>query len=434
MNRKHLTKIAGGAAALGLAATALTGCGGGSASAPTGGGDGETDTITLLTFFDPAGTSGRETGFKQVVDAFTAETGITVEYTTFPWDRLESQLLLSVQSGRAPDVAFVRDRSLEQLIAAGALESLNPRIDADLDADYIDDFVTLQGTTADDEVYGFPISVVGTALYLREDMLASAGVSAPATWDEFVAVGEAVQTPATKGFLFNGSQTQPNQLDFLQSLIEGRGGQVLDEDGRAAFNSEAGVEAFEFLKASVFDYEISPADVSTLSYDQVTDSFNAGRGAMTINGSHRYSVLSDGVGAENLGVSMIPGMTADAPSPTVVSSWSLGIPQGAQYSDAAWQFIEFFSSAEQVLEYAKASGEVPSKKSVLEDPFFADREVTRFFSEYIAEYGSPAVVGPANTQLNDIIARTVQRVVSSADSDVQALLDAAAAEYDAIVD
>lgn len=428
--RKRRTKVVGFIAAVGLIVTALSGCGGANTTESTGDGN---KTIRLLTFFDPAGTSGRETGFKQVVDSFTEETGIEVEYVSLPWDKLESQLLLSVQSGKSPDVSFVRDRSLEQILAAGALESLNTRIDRDVDADYVDDFLTLDGSTADDEVYGFPISVIGTALYSRADLLDGVGLDAPATWDEFVDAGKAMQSSSTAGFLFNGSLTQPNQLDFLQSLIEGRGGEVLDDDGRAAFNSDAGIEAFSFLKDAVYKYQISPSDVSNLSYDQVSDTFAAGRGAMTINGSHRYSVLSETVGADNLMVSRIPGETVNSPSPTVVSSWNLGIPQGAVNADAAWKFIKFFSSPAQVLSYAKASGEVPAKKSVLEDSFFADKDLTRFFAEYIAENGTAAVVGPANAQLNDIIARTVQRVVGSPDSNVRELVEAAAKEYNALL-
>lgn len=396
--------------------------------------DGEADSIELLTFFNRDGDGGREIGLAKVVDRFTEETGIDVNYKVFPWEEIESQLLLAVQSGNAPDVVFVRDRSFEQEIQADALMPLDSWIEESVDSAYMEDFLNLEATTSEGSVYAFPLSYIGTSLYLQKDVLEESDLEVPTTWDELIAFGEDVSSSDGSGFLFNGSKTQPNQLDFLQSMVMSFGGNILDTSGKAIFDDEAGYKSFQLLQDFVYKYEISPSSVSTMSYDAVTDSFAAGKSAMTITGSHRYSTIEEGLGEGNIVLAPIPGAGEGSPAPSVLSSWSLGIANGAESPDAAWQFIKFVSEPEQVLEYAKESGEVPSKGSILDDPFFDDKDVVRFFADYINENSVAASVGPKNPELNDIVAEAVQKITGSASVDVRSVVDDAVAEYNALLD
>lgn len=395
----------------------------------------EGKTIELLTFFSSTGTSGREVAFKQIVDNFTEETGIEVKYTTVPWNEVDTQVILSEQAGNSPDVSFIRDKEFARHMQVGSIKPLDEYIAADLTEEEIQDHLNWKMGEYEGKKYVFPTSYIGTALYMRADLLKEKGLKAPKTWEEFVEVGKAINSKETVGYLFGGSPAQANQLDWLQSFIVDRGGQVLDEKGKASFDSQAGIEAFEFLKRVIHEEGITPLDAASTTYDGVTDAFAAGRAGMIIEGSHRYTVVADALGKENVQVGMIPGINAGEFSPTVISAWTLGIPKGSKHSDEAWEFIKFFTSAESSLTYAKISKEVPTRQSVVEDEFYnsPDQEITKFFVDYINKNGVVATAPQTAKELNNIIAETIQAVILDKNSDVEALVKQAAENYNKIV-
>lgn len=395
------------------------------------------DSITLQTFLEPGADSPRERAWGQIVERFEEETGISVGTNLMPWEQVDRQLILSVQAGNPPDVSFVRDKSFELHMQANSLMPLDEFIERDLSSDDIDDYITHETSGwYDGSKYTIRMHNTPVALYMRRDIMNEAGIDVPQTWDEFIDAAEAFTEFGVAGFAFAVSPDQPAALDYIQPMIEGFGGQVLDGDGAAAFHGEAGIRTFELLKSLRFDHGVTPQGIETMRYDDVTDAFAAGQVGMIIEGAHRFDRIAGALGRENIHLARIPGPTADAPSPTSISGWTLGIPRNSPNPEAAWELIKFATGVEGQTIHTIEGGQLPERASVLNDPHFdsPEGEVIGWFVDYMNEHGVLAVNPADFAELSELISISLQEAVSSVDSDVGRILEAAAREYDSLGD
>lgn len=395
------------------------------------------ETITIQSFLDPEGDSPREVALAEIVETFTAETGIEVEFRLFPWQEMDPQTRLSVEAGNPADVVWTHPTQLNSNVTGGVLQPLTEFANRDLDQSTQDDYTMWEETIRDGDKYAFFTSATPRAIYLRRDWMEEAGVNPPRTWDEFIEVAKALAIEGRDGYLFGGSPAQPNQANMiLQYMIEGRGGRLLDDDDRATFDSDAGIETFSFLRAVVHDHGITPRAAATMSYDEMSDAFDAGRVGMIVDGSHRYERHANAVGEENIELVRIPSNDPDQPSPTTVTGWALGIPTGAANPEGGWRFIKHFTSAESQLLNAQVAGEVPIRASTAEDPYFdtSDGAVMGWWIDYLAA-GNSMTVGPEHfDQLNEILAASIQEVILDENRDIEEILTNAANEYNSLLD
>jgi len=287
----------------------------------------------------------------------------------------------------------------------------------------------------DNKKYAFATSFILVGLYIRKDLLSKAGMEPPKTWDDFVKVAKGLNSPTVYGYLFGGSPSQLNQLDWLQLMIEGRGGKVLDDKGRAVFDSKPGIDTFKFIKACVFDNKIVPNNAITLRYDDVTDLFASGRAGMILEGSHRYSKITSALKSENVLITLIPGVDAENPSPSTISTWDLAIPKGSKSPEEAWEFIKFFTSNESQFLYSKISGEIPTRKSAADDPYFKSSEgaMLGWWIKYLNEKGTLAVNTDTFQELTECMAAALQEVLKSSNSNVEEIVKNSVKRYNSIV-
>jgi multiple sugar transport system substrate-binding protein len=390
--------------------------------------------IVHWSLLNPEGKSLREVALKEILGKFKAQTGITVTVQTLPWQELGTKLIAAVQAGNPPESSRVNIYTLKMILKADALVNLDPYLQKTFpDAqrkDFIVDFtapVIVNGSK-----WSMQIETTPKALFIRKDWLAKAGLKTPKTWAELVEVGKAVTGGGKWGYMFNASKTQLNQVETIfQPHIHGRGGQLLDASGKGAFNSEAAVKSYQFLSDCVHKHKITPAQVIAMTYDEVTDAFKAGRVAMIQEGSHRYSDLVKAIGAENLEIAKLPSDDPKVPSPTIITGWGFGIPRGSKNPDAAWEYLKYYIGPEAQEINARVAGSLPTRKSVLDRPFFQTKEAAymRWWMDYAAERGEIVINVPTFTQLNEALVDALQQVLNSPSANIKPILDDAVKRY-----
>ena len=394
----------------------------------------EEKTISLLGFLKPGGESPREEAAGELLKKFTEKTGYGLTTEIVGWEQIEPKLLLAVESGDPPDVAFVRMQSLSIEANADALMPLDEFIDRGLDEATKEDCLMWDGIgTYDGKKYALPMSIIPYGLYVRDDIFKEAGITEdPKTWDEFMDVAKKVNSNGASGFLLWGSAAQPAAVDYLQPMVESFGGKLLDENGKAVFDSPEALKAFHLIKDMVFDAKIVPSNVASLKYDETSDMFTAGRAAMYWDGSHRSSKYVEGIGAENLRLIPFPSETGEVPGPSYIGYWALGIPKNSKNPEIAWEYIKNFVEAENQAIYAKISGEVPIRKSAMEDEFFETDENgqrIKWFVDYVSENGTIGVAPVDFSNLSEILSLAVQQIITDENSDVEAIVKQACEEY-----
>jgi multiple sugar transport system substrate-binding protein len=101
-------------------------------------------------------------------------------------------------------------------------------------------------------------------LWYRSDLLTSAGIQPPTTWDEVRTAAKQLSRPGKYAMAFAGD---PFGWQILLALMIGNGGGIFSTDGKVAIVTARNREAGQHVQDLVRDGSISPAAVSMTSDD-----------------------------------------------------------------------------------------------------------------------------------------------------------------------
>jgi multiple sugar transport system substrate-binding protein len=364
LTRRQFLKAAGIAGA----GVAVGGCGGAGrpliATGPALGDnyDGPPVTISYWNGF----TGGDGPAMRQLVDDFNAgQDRITVEQNTVRWQQYYQRATAAIHAGKGPDVGALH---IEQLGTLAARQTVNP----------LEDVVDELGVGPDDypeqvwergeydgHRYGIPFDVHSLASYRNLDLLEQVGVdAAPATADELrqqltALVDAGVPTPFWMPNLW------PAHLIFL-SLLWQFGGEPYAEDGsRATFDSDAGVEALQWMRRQIDD-GFSPQNVAI---DSQYTAFKNGEGAFTWDGIWQINDLQTTAPDLRWGIAPVPQI-GDQPAVWANSHQLVIFRTRAPDDDrllAAKAFVKYL--AEQSSAWS-AAGMIPARNDAREAPEF----------------------------------------------------------------
>ncbi len=281
---------------------------------------------------------------KMLRTVFKTLTGITVNIDTVRYEEYVEYLLTS---GTQYDVC-----ALDQIWAAdlASRDLLIP----------LDDFITRpmrrdlspglkEAFVYQKKTWGMPFLLNLQFLFYNNRMLEDAGFSTPPTSLEMMA--GYMRTMKKKGVVeypwtdaWQSAESLVTEFVWLLGAFEG---QLFDADGQPAFDQEAGVQALGFMKM-LLDEELAPPVI--LHQDELTakDDFLAGRAAFTSNWLFLHGLLKTSPDTAIAGdgrISLLPASaSATAKTASVASVQGLAILSATDQKDAAWQWIQFFTS------------------------------------------------------------------------------------------
>jgi multiple sugar transport system substrate-binding protein len=394
--------------------------------------------VRYWTFLDPKDPGPRSVAQTQIIDAFHKKyPNIEVTIELAPWQTADGQVIQAAQAGRGPDVVKLYSMRLTQHIPAQTILPLN---------DYV---VSWSQKVRDDFLYdwnatvwnGKKMSFFGEhrviVFWYREDWLKEAGLKdPPRTWEAVAEAAKATTRGDRRwGYIqaLSRSHNAANLMEMFIPAILGYGGEFLGEKDRALFNGPAGVKVFEWLADMVYKHKAMPAGAVALNPDTMLDGIKAGTYGMSANGSHRVVSAQAGKGVgRNLLTAPMPSPDPGRPSPAVVAGQTLCMGKFCTDRDAAWKFIEHMISPEMELINAKVGGEMPSRKSTYDDPWFRspDAELMRSWKEYILKRNLGVKYPEKFVTLSDFLAEAVQQVITSR-RPAKAALDEAAKKWHA---
>jgi multiple sugar transport system substrate-binding protein len=295
---------------------------------------------------------------EDALNAFMADSGITVEIQSVQMADLYSRVQVSAAAGEAPaDVIFITEEGPSNVVATGNMLPLNDLIEmSDLDTD---DFEKLDFWTVDGNVMAIPTYLQLVMMDYNAARLAEAGFDAgPTTWAELreqaVAIKEA------------GVDDHPIAFGAISwswwLMALSMGDPMFDEDLNPVFADEGSKsrEAMALLK-TFFDDELISPEILAGSINQ-------------------HALFWSGVGTfhqawqGSLAVANNPDRSQQAPDskylvlPEAGNTWSfpagIGISVDSENVDAAWEFIKWYVSAGTQTDIYNAFGLYPSRVSV----------------------------------------------------------------------
>jgi ABC-type glycerol-3-phosphate transport system substrate-binding protein len=181
-----------------------------------------------------------------------------------------------------------------------------------------------------------------------------------------------------------GKQSIEAAAKFLD-VVQQAGGSVLDADGNVVFDSQATIDAFNFLLGIQYEDQSSPPGAPGFDNPDTHNLFMQGKLAMAPNWPYMYGLASDEANSQVVGqfkVALQPGQTEDKQSAQVFS-WGYGINAASQHKDEAYQFVEWATDTDMLVRLGKAFTN-PVPRASAGEAIQADTEVTAEQKDAIA--------------------------------------------------
>lgn len=315
--------------------------------------------------------------FKPHLLAFEEETGIKVEYDSYPFrDLLETIEIRQEAKDTEVDLILVD----APLTASYALRGMIKPLDPYFTQEEIRE--TWHDTTADagywdDNFWSAPLNNSGQILYYNKDLLMEAGIEFPSieiderwTWEEIVEAAKLIRNPQEGiwGFSFR----QINRYYQIQVLPEsiGGGSGVNETGNRAVLTNKEWIEAFTFYHKLFEEWDISPRGFTPL---ETAEQFQAGKiGFMVGDLFFINNFVKSGI---NFGVAPHPYFSQGKPA-TPTHSFHMSIWAHTQQEEKAAQLLKYLTVDPELNQHwFEEIGYFPAHRKVLafinESPLYA---------------------------------------------------------------
>ena len=360
-----------------------------------------------------------------------AHPGVRVEVQQIPLTATHEKLLTAFAGDALPDLCQLGNTWVPEFAALGALEPLQPYVDASKVVRADDYFPGIWDTNVvAGALYGVPWYVDTRLLFYRKDLLAAAGVaSPPRTWEEWAHAMAAIK--ALRGGERYAIFLPLNEFEPLLNLAIQQSEPLLrDGDTRGNFESAGFRRAFAFY-VEAFRRGWAPP-MSNTQISNVWDEFGHGLFAFYISGPWNIGEFKRRLPpslAGAWGTLALPGV--DASGGGAAGGASFAIFRSSRHKQLSWELAEFLSAVPQQQRFYVLTGDLPARRSAWQLAGLAEEPYSQAFREQL-EHVKPTPKVPEWERIANEMQLMAERVVRGGVPVDQALHDLDAA-VDAIL-
>lgn len=309
---------------------------------------------------------------QKITDAFNdSQEGLPVRIeTTGNYGEIYRKVMASIQARQLPAMAVSYESMTAQYAASGAVLPLDAYVSAasgGLSPEELADFfpAVLESnyySDYDGQLLSFPFSKSVLMLYANHRVLRSAGIETPPrTWDEFLQQCRTIRQKTGKP-----AYAISVDCSTISGMIFSMGGELV-VDGVFQYDQPAARQAFGLLE-TLMEEELAYQIQARTFDDEVA--FARDDVAFTIRTSAGSANMAVAMGGKNDDWSMNPLPQKDPANPaTILFGPNITIfKTGEEQERVAWDFTRHFTSGPVMTEWALATGYLPIRKSVAEDP------------------------------------------------------------------
>lgn len=220
----------------------------------------------------------------------------------------------------------------------------------------------------DQALYRLPMRADLGVLYYRQDLLEAIGVPLPTTLTE---LAEAVallrqSSEADLGYLWQGRSYEGLIAYFMEVLHNLDATWIDSETGQVGLDQPAAQRAAQLL-LTLLEQEISPQIVTDYTEQSALAAFQAGEAPFLRGWPYFWTELERQGWQDKVAIAL-PFSFTSKPGVGCRGGWGFGIPLNSVHREAAWQAISYFTSAAAQKQFVLASGYLPSRQSLFQDP------------------------------------------------------------------
>jgi multiple sugar transport system substrate-binding protein len=345
---------------------------------------------------------------------------VSINLQVVGWQEMHDVTAQRIAANDLPDMVNTATIWLPEWVESGAIRTVGDDI---VPSEVLSDFIPAvmeRGAEYEGQNWGLPIAGAARAMFYNEELLSQAGIeSPPATWDELreatLAVSEAT---GEFGYAFDAKGVQA--FRYFGVFLWNNGGDFFDDDGKAAFNSPAGVEALDFL-VDLAQTDAVPDPTGT-ALEDFQPLFQNGRLAMMIDGNFFVAALEDNAPELGYGVAPVPVSGADTDPVTwgVTDTLVFNSDAPAELTKA---FVGHIYQADVRTTFDTNEGLLPVLGSQSDDSDFSDPNSQAWIEMLGNARFDP--LHPNYSQMQELLKTAMQEAIKGGKSAQEALDDAA---------
>ncbi|HJP78941.1 MAG TPA: extracellular solute-binding protein [Pseudonocardiaceae bacterium] len=343
----------GAACALALAtALSLTACGSGFSSQPGNTGSGQlTSSKAALSILIGSSGDAETNAMTAAAKAWSETSGIGANVQVA--NNLDQQLAQGFAAGKPADVFYVSTSALTGYASNGSLLAYGDQL-----PNKNDFYPTLRASfTFGGKFYCAPKDFSTLALFINTADWQAAGLTdadIPTTWDQLATVAKRLTVAGRAGL------TMSPQYERVGAFMAQAGGSLTNADQTTATaDSPANVAGLNYVKQLLGAGSLKFS--SDLGESWGGDAFGKGKAAMTVEGNWLTGTMSSSYPSVNYKIVPLPKGPDGAA--TLQFTNCLGIAAASKNQKAALSLVQYLTSAQQQLAFAKAFGVMPSVQS-----------------------------------------------------------------------
>ena len=294
--------------------------------------------------------------FNQLISRFEAShAGTKIRWVDVPWSAMESKILTAVSAKTAPDVANLNPNFASQLAGRQAWLMLDGKLSEAARQEYLPNI--WKASTLENQSFGFPWYLTTRVTIYNQDLFKQAGISQPpATYAELAKVAQQIKEKTGK-YAFFATFVPEDSAEVLESLVQ-MGVTLVDDQGKAAFNSPQGKAAFEYW-VNLYKQGVLPKEIMTQGHRRAIELYQAGETAILASGPEFLNTITKNAPAIAKVSAAAPQITGETGKKNV-AVMNLVIPKDSKQPAKALEFALFVTNTENQLAFAKAANVLPS--------------------------------------------------------------------------
>lgn len=299
---------------------------------------------------------------------FEQDQEFTIRWVDIPWSAMESKILTAISANTAPDVVNLNPNFASQLATRNAWLDLDEMISPEQKATYLpqiwqaNSIEVCQNNSCESNTFGIPWYLTTRVTIYNKKLLQEAGINKPPqTYQELAIAAKEIKAKTGK-YAFFVTFVPEDSGEVLESLVQ-MGVTLLDEQGKAAFNTPEGIAAFRYW-VDLYQQELLPPEVLTQGHRYAVELYQGGQTVFLSSGAEFLDAIATNAPT-------IAEVSATAPQITGktgkknVAVMNLAIPRNTDQAEKALDYALFVTNTENQLAFAKAANVLPSTKEAV---------------------------------------------------------------------
>jgi raffinose/stachyose/melibiose transport system substrate-binding protein len=336
--------------------------------------------------------------YNTIFDVYeAANPGVTVEFEAFLNTEYNQLLATGLQGSDGPDLAMVRAYGgVQALIEAGQLLAVDGQVDTSSVEQSL--LAAITGRT-DGNLYGVPFATQTLQMFYNKGIFAELGLSEPTTWEEFLALNEAIDAGGYTPMALGAKDAW--MLPIFHEIVGAAryGGPEFREGllaGTTDFNDPDYVASIQLVE-DMTKYMVD--DVIGVAYADSQIQFTAGTAAQFPGGSFELGNFTSQAPDMELGVYLVPTPPMAVSSKPLAAGWadgSFAINKKSENQDAALKLLNWLASpefgqlfADEIKQFSSINGVVYSDPVMKEMNELFTSGPTAYINLVDMRYGEP---------------------------------------------